>query len=183
VRLLFAGALIPTKGPHLLLEAFARLPAGAATLALAGPRVPLDLDPDYTGRLQARVAGLPGARLLPPFPPGGAQAFLAQGDVLVVPSLWEENSPLVVREARAAGLRVVASRRGGIPEIAPAARFFDPEVPGSLAAALAAEVRAGRRRDPPATWDGPVEQARRLLDVLEHRVPTGKIAASPPVSG
>ena len=165
VRFLFAGALIPTKGPHLLVEAFARLPAGAATLVLAGPRVPLDLDPSYAERLASRVAEVPGAILLPPYPPGDAAHFLGGGDVLVVPSLWEENSPLVVREARAAGLRILASRRGGIPEIAPQARFFEPEARGGLARALAAEVREGRRRDPPATWEDPEAQATRLLSV------------------
>jgi hypothetical protein len=34
-----------------------------------------------------------------------------------VPSIWEENSPLVIREAFAAGVPVVASRIGGIPEL------------------------------------------------------------------
>lgn len=39
-------------------------------------------------------------------------------DVLVVPSLCLENSPLVIAEARARGVWVVASRVGGIPEFA-----------------------------------------------------------------
>ena len=174
VRFLFAGALIPTKGPHLLLDAFARLPAGAATLRMAGPRVPLDLDPGYAERLAARASEVPGALLLPPYPPGRAARFLARGDVLVVPSLWEENSPLVVREARAAGLRILASRRGGIPEIAPTARFFEPEAAGDLAGALAAEVREGRRRDPPAAWEEPAAQAARLLEVAARASPSGE---------
>jgi GT2 family glycosyltransferase len=37
-------------------------------------------------------------------------------DVLVVPSIWPENSPLVIREAFLAGIPVVASAIGGIPE-------------------------------------------------------------------
>ena len=37
VRFLFAGSIIPTKAPHLALEAFAGL-SGEATLSLAGPR-------------------------------------------------------------------------------------------------------------------------------------------------
>jgi glycosyltransferase involved in cell wall biosynthesis len=36
-------------------------------------------------------------------------------DVLVVPSLWSENSPLVIHEAFMAGVPVVGSRQGGIP--------------------------------------------------------------------
>jgi glycosyltransferase involved in cell wall biosynthesis len=38
-------------------------------------------------------------------------------DVLVVPSLWPENSPLVIHEAFLHGVAVVGSRMGGIPEL------------------------------------------------------------------
>ena len=38
-------------------------------------------------------------------------------DVLAVPSIWPENSPLVIQEAFLAGVPVVASRIGGIPEV------------------------------------------------------------------
>ncbi len=37
-------------------------------------------------------------------------------DCLVVPSLWYENSPLVIQEAYAVGLPVVASRLGALVE-------------------------------------------------------------------
>ena len=36
-------------------------------------------------------------------------------DVLVVPSLWPENSPLVIHEAFMHGLPVVGARVGGVP--------------------------------------------------------------------
>jgi glycosyltransferase involved in cell wall biosynthesis len=36
--------------------------------------------------------------------------------VVVVPSLWFENSPVVIQEARAAGVPVVASRHGALVE-------------------------------------------------------------------
>ena len=38
-------------------------------------------------------------------------------DVLVVPSVWYENSPLVIQEAFLAGTPVIASDIGGIPEL------------------------------------------------------------------
>jgi glycosyltransferase involved in cell wall biosynthesis len=40
-----------------------------------------------------------------------------QFDVLVVPSLWPENSPLVIHEAFMAAVPVIAARTGGIPEL------------------------------------------------------------------
>ncbi|MFH1467287.1 MAG: glycosyltransferase [Pseudomonadota bacterium] len=162
LRFLFVGSLIPTKGPHLLLEAFARLPAGAATLRLVGPAPPGDLDPGYAARLVRRAAEIPGVRLDPPFLPGEVQAVLDEADVFVLPSLWEENSPLVLREARAAGLRVVASQRGGVPELVPGARLFEPEAPGTLAACLAAECRRGRSRVPPVGSPTPDQHAAEV---------------------
>ena len=38
-------------------------------------------------------------------------------DVLVVPSLWHENSPNVILEAFAAGTPVIASNQGGLAEL------------------------------------------------------------------
>ncbi|MDP8257391.1 MAG: glycosyltransferase [Candidatus Alcyoniella australis] len=38
-------------------------------------------------------------------------------DVLVVPSLWQENSPLVIHEALSAGIPVLAFAAGGIQEL------------------------------------------------------------------
>ena len=168
VRFLFLGSLIPTKGPHLLLDAFARLPAGAATLHFAGPAPALDLDPDYARRLTARAAGIPGVTLEPAFEPGQVQPRLDAADVLVLPSLWEENSPLVVREATAAGLRVIASRRGGIRELAPEARFMEPTKPHTIFTALAAELRQGRGRAAPVSWDSTRRHAERVLAWYHH---------------
>ncbi len=163
LRLLFLGSLIPTKGAHLLVEAFASLPAGAATLRVVGPRPRPDLDPHYGDRLADRISQLPGARLEAAFAPGGVQPFLDEADVLVAPSSWEENSPLVVREALAAGLRVVASRIGGIPEIAPGARWFQVGEESDLRRALVEELRIGRARNAPAQWPTPTEHAEALV--------------------
>jgi glycosyltransferase involved in cell wall biosynthesis len=38
-------------------------------------------------------------------------------DVLVVPSIWPENAPLVIQEAFMARVPVIASHVGGIPEL------------------------------------------------------------------
>jgi len=42
---------------------------------------------------------------------------IANSDALVIPSLWQENSPLVVYHALSYGIPVVGSRIGGIPEL------------------------------------------------------------------
>ena len=38
-------------------------------------------------------------------------------DVLVVPSVWPENSPVTITEAMASGIPVIASDIGGISEL------------------------------------------------------------------
>jgi glycosyltransferase involved in cell wall biosynthesis len=52
-------------------------------------------------------------------PPDDQAGLWESMDLLVVPSLWWENSPLTVLEALAAGLPVIASRTGGVPEVLP----------------------------------------------------------------
>jgi glycosyltransferase involved in cell wall biosynthesis len=42
---------------------------------------------------------------------------IANSDAMVVPSLWQENSPVVVCHALTYGIPVIASRVGGVPEL------------------------------------------------------------------
>jgi len=68
-----------------------------------------------------------------------AEAFLAEVDVLVIPSLWNEPSGMVIIEAFAQGVPVIGSNRGGIPECIEENKtgfLFSPERPESLTAAL-----------------------------------------------
>lgn len=139
LRVLYMGALIPSKGVHLLEAACARL---ELDLQVWGPAPVYDADPDYGERLIQAL----GARYRGVFDAARRQQILDHADVLVVPSLWEENSPLVVREALAAGLRVVASDKGGIAEIDPRIQCFAAGDPTSLRAILNREQARGRGR-------------------------------------
>jgi glycosyltransferase involved in cell wall biosynthesis len=62
-----------------------------------------------------------------------------QIDLLVVPSLWPENSPLVIHEAFMAGVPVIGSRLGGTADLVRHGKcglLFDPARPDDLRAAL-----------------------------------------------
>ena len=57
-------------------------------------------------------------------------------DVLIFPSVCEENAPLVVREALSCGVPVVGSFLGGVPEVVADGKngfLFDPFIQGALA--------------------------------------------------
>jgi glycosyltransferase involved in cell wall biosynthesis len=64
--------------------------------------------------------------------PAARAEVLASSDVLLVPSLVHENSPLVIEEAAAAGVPVVASRSGGVPEFVKSEWIFDAGDAGDL---------------------------------------------------
>jgi glycosyltransferase involved in cell wall biosynthesis len=109
----FVGTLVWHKGVHVLLEAAARLPRERFEVLVFGD---LATFPDYAASLRRMADGLP-VRFLGGFAGEGAARVYAQLDVLVVPSLWPENSPLVIHEAFQAGVPVVGARVGGIPDL------------------------------------------------------------------
>lgn len=104
LRFGFVGGMLQHKGAHLLLEAFADLPEGEAELHLYGDSG----DRVYVDRVHARAREV-GAHWHGAFQPRRLPEVLASIDVLLVPSLWVENAPFVIREAFAARRTVVVS--------------------------------------------------------------------------
>jgi len=119
VRFGFVGALIPPKGAHLLLEAFARLPAGSASLLIAGNAPAYHQEHGYMDLLRRLVQQVPPenpVELLGTYDHRELPGLLARVDVLVVPPLWEEVFGLTLREGMLAGAAVLAARAGGLPQ-------------------------------------------------------------------
>jgi glycosyltransferase involved in cell wall biosynthesis len=114
LRVGFIGTLAPHKGCQVLIEAFKALPPGQATLQIYGN--PQDF-PDYAAGLQQRAHGQQHITFCGVFPNAQIADVLAGLDVLVVPSLWYENTPLVLYSAQAASCPVVASDFPGISEV------------------------------------------------------------------
>jgi glycosyltransferase involved in cell wall biosynthesis len=112
LRVTFLGSLAWQKGVHVLVEAFNGLPAGAARLRIYGDPA---IFADYGDRLR-RLLAHPAAQLMGRIANERVGEVLADSDVMVVPSLWYENSPVVIQEARAAGVPVVASGHGALAE-------------------------------------------------------------------
>jgi glycosyltransferase involved in cell wall biosynthesis len=116
LRVSFVGSLVPAKGPHLLLEAWGRLPQStrlAATLDLHGPA---KHNPEYRRELATKAEQV-GARLHGPLTREGVIALLSETDLLVVPSVWYENAPLVILEAIACRTPLLVADLGGMAEL------------------------------------------------------------------
>ena len=140
----FVGTLVWHKGVHVLLEAAARLPQGRFEVHVFGS---LDTFPDYVASLRRLAHGLP-VRFRGGFESREAARVYAELDVLVVPSLWPENSPLVIHEAFQAGVPVVGARVGGIPELLTEGRgglLYDAFCPADLARSLTSLIDSRER--------------------------------------
>jgi glycosyltransferase involved in cell wall biosynthesis len=136
-RVVYIGSLVSHKGPHVVLEALART-----------PRTPLEClvfgglpDNDYGARLAELARADSRVRLMGLVPPAEIGGVLAECDALLVPSLWYENDPLVVKAAFYVGRPVLASRIGSLAEMVRDGRDGWLLPPGDVRAWTAAIAR------------------------------------------
>lgn len=137
LRVGFIGSFNRAKGAHVLLEA----------LALLGSQMPLELrlygnpadDPAYAAMLKRTASALPQVRWAGVFGSEQVFAVLSGLDLLVVPSLWRENAPLIVLQALASGLPLLLSDVEGMADQVEPGRnalLFPPGDSHALAAQL-----------------------------------------------
>ena len=168
----FLGSLAPHKGLHVLVEAFNRLP-DSACLTIYGNEHAL---PEYVSQLKARTVH-PNVRFAGPVDHREVGSALRRLDCLVVPSIWYENSPMVIQEAYGAGIPVVASRLGALVEKVndgETGLLFSPGNSMDLACVLRELVDHPERLDvlranirPPVTMQ---EHARKMLAIYRAQL-------------
>jgi glycosyltransferase involved in cell wall biosynthesis len=171
--ILSVGRLVWEKGHQDVLRALALLRRdGASARALI-----VGTGPDEQRlRDHARELGVADAVEFRQVPYDDMPALYASASCLVLASLptrsWEEQFGMVLAEAMAAGLPIVASTCGAIPEVAgPAADYFAPgDWPG-----LAEQLRGGPLSRPPGTR---VEHPEERIERFSSRAAAERLASA-----
>jgi len=109
----YIGVVDPVKGVHLLVEAFH--PLSGAELRIYGGETDYAPYPDR-GQFLAQLRRSPHIRLMGRYDNHEVGRILSEVDVVVVPSIWYENAPLVIREAFLARKPVITAAFGGMQE-------------------------------------------------------------------
>ena len=112
--LLFVGALLPIKGPDLLLDAFAGVIEQRPDVSLCIVGTGL-LEADLRRRIEKENLEA-NVRLVGAVPYGDLMAYYTRAKVIVLPSRSEGFS-LVAAEAAIMGRPVIATSVGGLPEV------------------------------------------------------------------
>jgi len=110
VRFGFLGRIIPVKGISLLIDVFNKLDHSKAELNIYG-RIPSSLAFLKERSLNSTI-NFKGS-----YNCKDISSILSNIDILVVPSIWYENSPLVIHEAFLAKIPVITSNLGGMAEL------------------------------------------------------------------
>ncbi len=111
VRFGYTGTLHAHKGAHVLIDAFRQAGLSSAVLKIFGWG-----DPGYVESLKRRARGA-NIEFMGKYKPADVAKVFSEIDVLVVPSLWYENSPLVIHEAFASRTPALVSGIGGMAEL------------------------------------------------------------------
>jgi glycosyltransferase involved in cell wall biosynthesis len=180
---LFVGRVVREKGPDSFVSACAAalpLMPGWRAEIIGSDRFSI-VSPDTAFVQMVRAAAeASGVAMLGYRDHPDVLTAMRRAAIIVVPSRWEEPFGLVALEAMACGAAVIASNRGGLPEVAgDAAVYVDPDDPPAIAAAIrglardevrrAALAEAGRVRA--RQFDLPVVTAH--LAALRRRILAG----------
>jgi spore coat protein SA len=121
VTILFSGAIRERKGIHILVRAMKKVikKHRNAKLIIAGGSA-FNVEPsDPFAKMVKAEAMEPGNNVvfLGFVPSGEMHDIYLLADIFAGPSIWDEPFGLVFAEASACGLPVIATKKGGIPEI------------------------------------------------------------------
>src|SRR5271165_4642213 len=127
----FVGQIARHKGVDLLVRGFANICPANTELHVIGN---LEQDPIFANELRAIASTDHQIRFFPPFPTTEIYKVLGKIDVLVLPSIWSENAPLILLNGLASRTFVAVSDVPGMTE------FIVPEKTGLIFAAKSSKA-------------------------------------------
>ncbi len=116
IKFAFIGTILPAKGLHVLIESFNRIDRKDAELKIYGRLYPYIGFEYYLPSLKKMIKNK-NIRLIGDFNHTEIPEIFKEIDVLIVPSIWCENAPIVIKEAFLSKTPVIASRIGGMAEL------------------------------------------------------------------
>ncbi len=187
VRFTFTGYLVEHKGVANLLDAAAALRERPLEVNVVGSG-----PAEAMLRERAEALGLSGhVRFWGRVDSGEIERVYERTDVLVLPSLWDENQPVSIAEAMACRIPAIAPRRGGIPETiedGASGILYDPRDTAGLAGAMTRFLdrpdqiaEFGERafaRIAPETFDRQTARIVRLYERLAARAVASRAASA-----
>lgn len=137
MRIGFIGTLHEHKGAHVLIDAIKLLdPSADCSVCIYGDE---SFYPEYVAQIRASAEGESRIAFRGTFRRTELPRVVNDLDILVVPSTWTENTPLVILAAQAAGRPVIGSNVAGIAEVVTDGvngRLFQPGNAAALANVL-----------------------------------------------
>ena len=121
LRVAYMGSVLPHKGVHLLLDAYEILGLHEVEIDMAIHGGSAS-NPTYGEEIRSRAQEL-GVRFTGSYLPEKIDSLLAGTDLCIVPSLWFENRPITILDARVRHIPCLVSDLGGMAELVPDPRL------------------------------------------------------------
>ena len=166
----FAGRLSEEKGVQQLVEAWVKWGEQAPELRILG-------DGPLRQSLEDKAASSTRIRFLEQLEQSEAESQIARAKLLILPSIWFEGFPMVIREAFAFGTPAAVSNLGPLPSIVENGKnglVFEPGSPDSLLQTVRANWNDDRlkhlgqtARKEYETWYTEDANYQMLMDIYE----------------
>lgn len=178
INVLFVARMVPEKGADLLIKAAAKIKTSRKfKVTVVGNQGFSAADPLSPYEMELRRLAEPlgeAVQFLPFIDRHGILPIYQAADIFCAPSNWNEPCTLTIPESMACGASVIASRKGGIPEMASdAVAYFDAPDTDELAerltylieddSARAAYGLKARARAESLDWSNRYRELRKVM--------------------
>lgn len=161
---MFAGRIAPTKGILELTEAFKRLNRDDTVLMVVGAHnFGTGQTSEFQKRMEKQFSELGKRVCFTGYVPyDEIWKYYKLADIAVLPSIWEEPAGLTMIEACAAGVPLITTNSGGIPEYVPAENVILLDKDGNIVENIAEGIE--RILDDSSTWEIKAMDAQKYVE-------------------